>query len=94
MATRGTLERLSWGVYRVPHFPISTFAEYMEACFWPAGVLGVIATTVRRAIEDCYRTRLGPALLRQAIDAGPMKGRLAPTEAKSLGHDLSEWYSL
>lgn len=43
MATRGTLERVSWGVYRVPTFPPSPYAEYMEASLWPAGVRGVIS---------------------------------------------------
>ena len=51
MAKRGTLERVSWGVYRLPTFPSSPYAEYMEASLWPAGVLGVIshesALTVR-----------------------------------------------
>jgi len=43
MATRGTVERVSWGVYRVPNFPPSPYAEYMEASLWPAGVRGVIS---------------------------------------------------
>jgi predicted transcriptional regulator of viral defense system len=43
MATRGTLERVSRGVYRVPTFPLSPYAEYMEASLWPAGVRGVIS---------------------------------------------------
>ncbi len=52
MAERGTLERVSWGVYRLPTFPSSLYAEYMEASLWPAGgAPGVIshesALTVR-----------------------------------------------
>ncbi len=51
MAKRGTLERVSWGVYRLPTFPSSPYSEYMEASLWPAGFLGVIshesALTVR-----------------------------------------------
>lgn len=43
MADRRTLERVSWGVYRVPTFPPSPYAEYMEASLWPAGVRGVIS---------------------------------------------------
>jgi predicted transcriptional regulator of viral defense system len=43
MAERGTLERVSWGVYCVPTFPPSPYAEYMEASLWPAGVRGVIS---------------------------------------------------
>ncbi|MDP2957762.1 MAG: type IV toxin-antitoxin system AbiEi family antitoxin domain-containing protein [Longimicrobiales bacterium] len=140
MATRGVLERVSWGVYRVPTFPPSPLAEYMEASLWPAGVPGVIShesalsirdlsdvsppkvhltvpkafrvrrtipahlvihradlpeedvtqvegiptTTVRRAIEDCHRTHLGPALLRQAIEGGEREGYLKPDEVREL----------
>ncbi|MFQ5691390.1 MAG: type IV toxin-antitoxin system AbiEi family antitoxin domain-containing protein [Gemmatimonadota bacterium] len=43
MASRGTLERVSRGVYRVPTFPPSPYAEYVEASLWPAGVRGVIS---------------------------------------------------
>jgi predicted transcriptional regulator of viral defense system len=43
IAKRGTLERVSWGVYRVPTFPPSPYAEYMEASLWPAGVHGVVS---------------------------------------------------
>ena len=141
IAKRGALQRVSWGVYRLPTFPASTFAEYMEASLWPAGVSGVIShesalairdlsdvnppkvhitvpkafrvrraiprylvihhtdlsdtdiasvegvptTTVRRAIEDCHRTHLGPALLRQAIEDGEREGYLRPDEARELG---------
>lgn len=140
MAQRGTLERISRGVYRVPTFPPSPYAEYMEASLWPAGVRGVIShqstlalhgfsdvsprgihitvpkrfrirrdipkhlvvhsaelrdeevtqfegiptTTVRRAIEDCRRAHLGPAILRQAIDDAEREGYLSPSEAAEL----------
>ena len=43
MAKRGTLDRVSWGVYRVPTFPPSPYAEYMEASLWPAGARGVVS---------------------------------------------------
>jgi predicted transcriptional regulator of viral defense system len=44
MATRGALERVARGVYRIPTFPPSPYAEYMEASLWPAGgVRGVIS---------------------------------------------------
>lgn len=43
MATRGTVERVSWGLYRVPTFPPSRYAQYMEASLWPAGVRGIIS---------------------------------------------------
>ena len=141
MATRGVLERVSWGVYRVPTTPHSSLAQYMEASLWPAGTRGVIShesalairdlsdvnparvhvtlprafrvrrvvpghlvihngdlpeeditvvegiptTTVRRTIEDCHRSHLGPALLRQAIEDGEREGYLRPDDARKLG---------
>lgn len=140
MAARNALERVSWGVYRVPIFPASPLAQYMEACLWPAGVMGAIShesalairglsdvnppkvhltvpkhfrvrreiprhlvvhnadlqaeeltsveavptTTVRRAIEDCHRKHLGPALLRQAIEEGQRQGYLRAHDAQEL----------
>jgi len=144
MAQRGTLERVSWGVYRVPTFPPSPYAEYMEASLWPAGARGVIShqsalalyglsdvspaaihitvpkdfrirrkipdhlvahnatlkdvevrlfegiptTTPRRAIEDCHRAHLGPALLRQALEAAEREGYLSRAETAELGERL------
>lgn len=43
MASRGTVERVSHGVYRLVQFPMAAGAEYMEASLWPAGVRGVIS---------------------------------------------------
>lgn len=44
-------------------------------------VQGIPTTTVRRAIEDCFRTHPGPSLLRQAIEEGEREGYLKPGEA-------------
>lgn len=52
MARRGALERVSWGVYRVPAFPLSPLGQYMEACLWPAGPVGVISHQSALAIRD------------------------------------------
>jgi len=49
-----------------------------------ASVEGVPTTTVRRAIEDCHRKHLGPALLRQAIEEGRRQGYLRGDEAREL----------
>jgi len=47
MAGRGTVERLSWGVYRFPNFPASPYAQFMAASLWPEarriGIRGVIS---------------------------------------------------
>jgi hypothetical protein len=47
-------------------------------------VEGIPTTTVRRAIEDCFRSHLGPSLLRQAIEEGEREGYLKPGEANEL----------
>jgi predicted transcriptional regulator of viral defense system len=47
MSSRGTVERVSWGVYRIPNFPTSPYAQFMAASLWPharkAEVRGVIS---------------------------------------------------
>jgi predicted transcriptional regulator of viral defense system len=43
MEKRGSIERVSRGVYRLPHFPHGPLGEYIEAAFWPAGVTGIIS---------------------------------------------------
>jgi len=37
MAARGTLERVSSGVYRFPAFPVSRLDQFVEATLWPHG---------------------------------------------------------
>lgn len=43
MLRRGSLERVSWGVYRLVHFPRSPHDQYVEATLWPLSVRGVIS---------------------------------------------------
>jgi predicted transcriptional regulator of viral defense system len=43
LARRGTLERCSYGVYRLTEFPVSELDPYMAAALWPHGVTGVIS---------------------------------------------------
>ncbi len=52
MERRGTLERVSRGVYRLVHFPPSPNALYMEAALWPAGARGVISHESALALHD------------------------------------------
>ncbi len=61
MATRGVLERVARGVYRIPTFPPSQYAEYMEASLWPAGVRGVIShasALALRGLSDISPSRV------------------------------------
>jgi predicted transcriptional regulator of viral defense system len=37
MAERGTLERIAYGLYRVPAVALTSLDEYMEATLWPRG---------------------------------------------------------
>ena len=34
LTQRGRLERITRGVYRIPHFPLSRFSQYIEAVLW------------------------------------------------------------
>lgn len=43
MADRGTLERVSRGVYRFPMLARGWLSQYMEATLWPQGVRGVLS---------------------------------------------------
>lgn len=47
MAQRGTVKRVSWGVYRLPNFPTSPYSQFMAASLWPQarriGFQGVIS---------------------------------------------------
>jgi predicted transcriptional regulator of viral defense system len=53
MARRGTVERMSHGVYRLAQFPFSTWGQYMEASLWPGGgVRGVISHESALAMYD------------------------------------------
>lgn len=50
MTTRGTLERVSHGVYRLVYFPASPMDPYVEATLWPGTVRGVISHETALAI--------------------------------------------
>jgi len=61
MAKRNALERVSRGVYRVPTFPTSPYASYMEASLWPARSRGVICHESALALyglSDANPTRI------------------------------------
>ena len=50
---------------------------------------GVPATTVQRAIRDCAKAHLGPALLRQAINDARKSGWLTTEEKRDLMRNLT-----
>jgi predicted transcriptional regulator of viral defense system len=43
MTRRGTLARISRGVYRLVDFPTHPLAHYMQATLWPYGQIGVLS---------------------------------------------------
>lgn len=51
-------------------------------------VEGVPVTTAARAIRDAHESRLGPALIRQAIEDGQRTGHLTLDEAEHLEQEL------
>ena len=53
-------------------------------------VEGLPTTTAVRAVRDCATAKLGPALLRQAIEDGRTRGWLSSSEAAMLISELTE----
>lgn len=43
MSSRGQIERVSRGVYRLPYYPVSDVAQYVEAVLWPQGLVAVLS---------------------------------------------------
>ena len=43
MQSRGQIERVSRGVYRLPNYPVSDVAQYIEAVLWPQGLVAVLS---------------------------------------------------
>ncbi|HEX6038847.1 type IV toxin-antitoxin system AbiEi family antitoxin domain-containing protein [Longimicrobium sp.] len=43
LTTRGSLERVSHGLYRLVHFPDGPMDPYVEATLWPLSIRGVIS---------------------------------------------------
>ena len=43
MSSRGQIERICRGVYRLPYYPVSDVAQYIEAVLWPQGLVAVLS---------------------------------------------------
>lgn len=52
MTRRGTLERVSRGVYRLVHFPAQPLAQYMQATLWPYDRAGVLSHETALALHE------------------------------------------
>jgi predicted transcriptional regulator of viral defense system len=71
MDRRGTLERVSRGVYRLANFPLSPRGQYLEAVLWPASragsAPGVLSHESALAFYDL--SDVNPAKLHITIEA-------------------------
>ena len=62
MAVRGTIERVSHGVYRMARIPLSPSDQYMEAVLWPqrgpTGVLSHQSALAFHRLSDASPTKV------------------------------------
>lgn len=87
---RGSLERLSRGVYRFPEMPAGPLDQYAAATFWPQGVRGVLSHLT--ALERHELCDINPAkvdlTLPRAYDLNPR--RVVPGYLRLHFEDLLE----
>lgn len=89
MATRGNIERVSRGVYRVPNLPASEYSEYMKAVFWPDQETGVVSH--RSALSLYGMSDVDPAELHITVPKDYRIRRRQPPEWLQVHHaDLAE----
>jgi predicted transcriptional regulator of viral defense system len=89
MARRGTAERVSHGVYRLAHFPISPLGQYMEATLWPGGgVQGVISHESALAMYEV--SDASPAKIHVTVPRSFRTHRLVPAHLVLHRADLDD----
>lgn len=76
MAARGTLERVSRGVYRLVQFPASPMDPYVEATLWPVPLQGVISHETALALYGM--SDVNPARIHVAVPRGARIRRAVP----------------
>lgn len=76
MAERGTIERVSQGVYRVPMIPRGPLDEYMQAALWPRGVRGVLSH--QTALELYELSDVNPAKIHLTVPRSHRIQRTVP----------------
>jgi predicted transcriptional regulator of viral defense system len=90
MAQRGTIERVSHGVYRLAQFPISPLGQYMEASLWPGGgVKGVISH--ESALSMFEVSDVSPAQIHITVPRSFRTHRLIPAHLVLHRADLDEF---
>ena len=89
MARRGAIQRVSRGVYRLVHYPVSPLSQYMEAALWPqAGTRGVISHQSSLAFHGM--SDVSPAKVHITIPPGYRVRREAPSYLALHTASLSE----
>lgn len=68
MTRRGTLERVSRGVYRLVDFPVYPLAQYMHATLWPYERPGVLSHATALALYEM--SDVDPAKVHITVPAG------------------------
>lgn len=77
LARRGTLQRASYGVYRLVEFPASQLDPFMAAALWPRGVGGVIS---HESALDLYEVSdVSPSKLHLTVPRAHRVRRSAPS---------------
>lgn len=76
MAERGPLQRVSHGVYRLTHFPLSPWGHYLEAALWPLGGRGVISHESALAVHEL--SDVSPAKIHVTVPRSYRSRRNAP----------------
>lgn len=88
MQRRGTVERISYGVYRLVHFPVSPLAQYMEASLWPRGAVGVVSHESALALYEI--SDVNPSRIHITIPASLRIRRAIPRHIAVHKADIKE----
>jgi predicted transcriptional regulator of viral defense system len=89
MARRGTVERVSHGVYRLAQFPVSTVGQYLEATLWPGGgVQGVISHETALSLYEV--SDVSPARIHVTVPRAFRTHRMVPAHLVLHRADLDE----
>lgn len=76
MERRGTLTRVSHGVYRLTQWPGDPLSEYVEANLWPVGVPGIISHQSALALYEI--SDVSPAQVHITLPAAYRTRRAVP----------------
>ena len=86
MFRRGTIDRVSYGVYRFVHFPATELSPFMEAVLWPYQTIGVLSH--ESALRLYSLSDVNPAKLHITLPLGFRVRRQIPEYLSIHGSDL------